>query len=88
MTQQIVLTDGVGAQVRDIIASFFSIDPDTVTGTTTSDDISGWDSTTHVGLILTLEEELGIEFSVDQVADFDNVGELIEACIQLVTEKG
>jgi acyl carrier protein len=43
-------------------------------------DFEGWDSTTHVGLILELEEALGIEFDVERVSSFENVGELIDEC--------
>jgi acyl carrier protein len=81
------LSTGVGAQVRDILAEFFAVSPETVTADTIAEEVPGWDSTTHVGLILALEDALNVEFSVDQVVDFENVGQLAEACERLVAEK-
>lgn len=51
------------------------------------DDIEGWDSTSHVGLILQVEDSLGIEFDIERIAAFENVGELIDECVQLVERK-
>jgi acyl carrier protein len=54
---------------------------------TVVDNIEGWDSTTHVGVILTVEDELGIQFEVERITAFENVGELIDECAALLAKK-
>jgi acyl carrier protein len=51
----------------------------------TADDIEGWDSLSHVNLILAIETEFNIEFSQKEVRRFKNVGDLIVA---IETKKG
>jgi acyl carrier protein len=44
----------------------------------TADDLDQWDSFNHVRLIVAVEERFGISFSTTEVADLQNVGELID----------
>jgi acyl carrier protein len=74
-------------RVKAIIATFFSLSPDLLNDQTVVDDIDGWDSTTHVGLMLTLEDDLGIEFDVSRITAFENVGELIDECAAMREER-
>jgi len=46
----------------------------------TADDVEGWDSFSHVNLIIAVELEFGIEFKQKEVLSFANVGELLD-CI-------
>lgn len=71
----------VAQRVAAIIADFFEVDAAGVTGATVVDDIPGWDSTTHVGVILEIEDQLGIEFDVARITAFQNVDELIDECV-------
>lgn len=45
---------------------------------TTAADVDGWDSLTHVRLILTMQKAFGIKFSAADVAGMKNVGELVQ----------
>ena len=45
----------------------------------TADDIEGWDSLSHVNLIIAVEIEFGIEFSQSEIRSFENIGALITA---------
>jgi len=47
-----------------------------VSGEATAEDIPGWDSLTHIGLILALEEEFDIQFSSAEVTSMACVGDL------------
>ncbi len=52
-----------------------------LTAKTTADDIEGWDSLSHVNLIIAVEMKFGIEFSQKEIRSFSNVGELT-ACVE------
>jgi acyl carrier protein len=44
---------------------------------TTADDISDWDSITHITLITAVEEEFKVSFSTKDVKSLANVGDFI-----------
>jgi acyl carrier protein len=50
----------------------------TITDETTADDIEEWDSLAHINLIMEIEAEFDIKFTVDDIMDLKNVGEMIE----------
>ena len=43
---------------------------------TTSSDIEDWDSLEHINLLVAVEEEFGIKFSMNEVTHMNNVGEM------------
>ena len=45
---------------------------------TTAPDIPGWDSLTHINLIIEIEEEFDLKFTVDDIVGLKNVGEMVE----------
>jgi acyl carrier protein len=47
----------------------------------TASDVSGWDSITHLTLILHIESTFGIRFPLGKVSKMNNVGELVDTII-------
>lgn len=45
---------------------------------TTAEDIEEWDSLTHMQLILKIENEFNIKFTISEIKQASNVGEFIE----------
>lgn len=45
---------------------------------TTAEDIEDWDSLTHMQLILKIEKEFNIKFTISEIKQASNVGEFIE----------
>lgn len=45
---------------------------------TTARNIDGWDSLTHVNIVVAIEREFNIEFSTDEVKNMNNIGSMIE----------
>ncbi len=46
---------------------------------TTARDVENWDSLNHLELILSVEEEFGIKFSLGELQDMKNVGMLAQS---------
>ena len=40
-------------------------------------DVDGWDSLTHIRLILTIEKAFKIKFSTSEIGKLENVGDLV-----------
>ena len=45
-----------------------------------SDDVDGWDSLTHIMLIVEIEKNLQVKFLSSEIVSWKNVGEMID-CI-------
>lgn len=37
-----------------------------------------WDSFNHINLVASIETEFGVSFTTDEIADMQNVGDLVE----------
>ena len=51
----------------------------------TANDVDGWDSLSHVNLIVAIESKFGIRFSQKELLTFKNVGDLIASIQSKVT---
>jgi acyl carrier protein len=47
-----------------------------VTPQLTAKDVDGWDSLTHIRLILTVEKAFKVKFSTSEIGKLENVGQL------------
>lgn len=66
--------DGVFRQV-------FDDDTIEITPETTADDVDGWDSLSHVNVILAVESKFRIRFTSKEILGFRNVGDMMK-CIE------
>lgn len=54
---------------------------------TTANDIDGWDSLSHVNLIVAVEAGFGIRFNHREILSFKNVGDLLTCIDRKIVEK-
>lgn len=73
-------------RLMKVLRVVFQDDSIEIINSTTADDIEGWDSFSHVNLILAVEMEFGIEFTTAEVRKMENVGELLQLIEKKVTE--
>jgi acyl carrier protein len=69
------------AQIYSLLSRVFEqvFDDDTikVTPELTAKDVDGWDSLTHIRLILSVERAFKIKFTNSEITNLENVGELV-----------
>lgn len=66
------------AQVKEIIARVLGVDAAVITDDLSSGDIPEWDSVGNLAIISTIEQELGIEFPLEDLFDLTSVKSLID----------
>jgi acyl carrier protein len=66
------------SRLNGIFRDLFYDDTITVQAGTTAADVVGWDSLAHINLVLAIEEAFGIEFSMGEVSELHNVGEMVK----------
>ena len=49
---------------------------------TTSNDVKGWDSLMHLLLIDTIENQFDISFTVKEIQELQNIGDMIDLIIK------
>ena len=60
-----------------IFENVFDEDDLVITPKTSAADVDGWDSLTHIRLILTVEKAFKVKFSTSEIGKLENVGDLV-----------
>jgi acyl carrier protein len=58
-----------------------------ITRESNSSNVEGWDSLAHINLVTAIEQEYDIKFSIDELLELKNVGEMVDLMeIKLATK--
>jgi acyl carrier protein len=69
-------------RVQNVFREVFDDEKLAVHRETQAKDVEGWDSLTHITLIMTLEDTFKVKFTTREVMGFQNVGEMMD-CLRL-----
>jgi acyl carrier protein len=67
----------IQARLSAVCARLFSHPGLVVTPSMTADDVPGWDSLSHINLVVAVEREFGITMTARDARSMKNVGEFI-----------
>jgi acyl carrier protein len=67
---------GIYERLTQILCDVFDDDSLRATPGLTANDVEGWDSLTHIRLLLTIEKSFGIKFSTSEIGKLETVGDL------------
>ena len=65
------------AALAEVFESVFDDDSIAITPELAAKDVDGWDSLTHIRLILTVEKKFEIKFHATEIGKLENVGQLV-----------
>lgn len=65
------------ARLAETFADVFDDESIQLTPKLSAKDVDGWDSLTHIRLILTIEKAFRIKFSTSEIGKLENVGDLV-----------
>ena len=66
-------------QVSNVFADTLDEDNITLSESSTADDVEGWDSLTHVQLVVAVERKFKIRFTAKEIQSWKNVSEMIDS---------
>lgn len=70
-------------QLNSVFCRVFDDNDIKILSETTANDIDGWDSLSHVNLVVAIEKHFGIKFKSSEIMKWKNVGQMHES----ITEK-
>ena len=65
--------------VQDIFRDILDDEEIVLEDTTTADDVEGWDSLTHIQLIVAIEKQFKIKFTSKEILSWRNIGEMLDS---------
>lgn len=65
------------ARLKQIFQDVFDADSLDLSPETTAKDVDGWDSLSHIRLILTVEKAFKFKFSTSEIGKLEDVGDLV-----------
>lgn len=77
----------VFAKMAEICKDVFEDNSLHVTESLTAMDVEKWDSLTHLSLINELEQTFGVVFTLDEVTESRDLGELLTVLMKHIEEK-
>ncbi len=74
------------SRVKAIIAQVLNVDPAQITDELSSGDIPEWDSVGNLAIISTIEQELDVEFPLEDLFDLTSVRSLVDEVNKLTND--
>jgi len=71
-------TGEIYKKLNTVFEDVFDDDSIVVRPELSADDVDGWDSLTHIRLILTVEKAFNVKFSASEIGKLKNVGGLAD----------
>ena len=73
--------NGIFDKVQDVFRDILDEEDLVITQETTASDVDGWDSLTHIQLVVAIEKAFKIKFSSKEILSWKNVGELLNSIV-------
>lgn len=73
--------------LTEVFRDVFDDDKIVLEDRTTASDIPDWDSLMHINLIIAIQDEFSIKFSMDDVLAAKNVGDMVDIIENLIKRR-
>jgi acyl carrier protein len=72
-------------KLNEIFCEVFDDDDIKISPEMTANDVEGWDSLSHINLIVAIETKFNIRFSHKELLTFKNIGDLLNSTRSKIT---
>lgn len=70
-------------QVKDIFIDTLDNEEVVIAETTTANAVEGWDSLTHIQLVIAVEKHFNIRFTSKEIQSWNNIGVMIDSICKI-----
>lgn len=77
-------TEDVLTRMTPIFTDVLDNDAIVLTRETTARDVEGWDSLAHINLIISIEKEFKISFTLVELQGLKNVGDMLDLVVRKI----
>lgn len=78
------MNNNIRPRVLQVVSQVMNVPENSLDGDSSPDTISEWDSLKHINLVLSLEEEFGVQFSDEQTLELQNVDLIVLTVSELL----
>ncbi|MCR5101713.1 MAG: acyl carrier protein [Butyrivibrio sp.] len=72
-------------ELNEVFRDVFDDEEITVNDATTANDIEDWDSLEHINLIVAIERNFNIKFTMGETTSMKNVGEMVDIILSRIS---
>jgi len=65
------------AKIQNVMIDVLDLDELSLTEATTAKDVEGWDSLSHLRLIVAVEQDFGLKFTTGEIERLKNIGDMV-----------
>ena len=69
-------------RIEKIFCELFGVKPEACRDTLSPKDLEAWNSIQHLTLVMSLEEEFGVQFSPEDISEMNSVGAVKAKLVQ------
>lgn len=69
-------------QLEDVFRNILDAETMNLTENTTASDVDGWDSLTHIHLVVAIEKSFRIKFTSKEILSWKNIGEMMDSILR------
>lgn len=79
--------EAIRSEVEQVFRDVFGDDSLVLRDDMTANDIEGWDSLTHLNLVIALEKRLKVKFATAEISKLKEDGQNVGTLLELVQQK-
>lgn len=76
--------EDVFEKLNVILREYFDNEDITLKDETVTSDVEGWDSLEHINIISEIEDEFDIKFTMGEITNMKNVGEMVDIILSRI----
>jgi acyl carrier protein len=77
----------ISHELKTVILGALKLDSWEITDATTAGEVPGWDSLSHINVVLAVEKHFGVRFKAPEVLRLKNIGDLQRLVDSKVAER-